>query len=252
MQRCLRRILSILPLGLALCQTEPAWAGGFRFDPVHLHLKREAPTTLLKLGNSGATEMRYQISAFEWSQSAEGEMQLKPTKNILFFPIVFALQPNEERIVRIGTTAPFAETEKTYRIFIEEFEPEAKSSKAGPAVSIRTKVGLPVFLDPPDPVATLRIEAVTVSGAQVSVRLKSTGTAHILLQGVEATALGSGESSVYQRKWGPAYLLAGNHLRMSWDLPPERCKQIKALKVRVLTEDGPLEETVKLPIGACT
>lgn len=251
MARSLRNVLSLLPLGLVLCQAGPAGAGGLRFDPVYLHLKRDAPTTLLKLANTGATAMRYQITAFAWSQGPQGEMQLKPTKEILFFPVVFTLQPNEGRIVRLGTTAPFAAFEKTYRIFIDEFESEGQRPKGGPAVSIRTRVGLPVFLDPPDPVASLRVDAVTVSGGQLSVRLKSTGNAHVLMQGVEARAVGSGETSVYEHKWGPGYLLTGNELRLSAPLPRERCSQVKAVKIRVLTAKGPIEETARIAPGAC-
>lgn len=244
----------LIPLAvIAVSATNASLASGLNVNPIYLHLKREEPTTTLRLGNGGAVPMRYQLSAFAWTQDAQGEMQLNPTQEILLFPPVFALLPNEERLVRIGTTAAFADKEKTFRIFVEEFEPDAAQPGTGPALRIRTRIGLPVFLDPPAPTSTARIDAVTVGRSQISIHLKSTGNAHVHLQGVQVLAAAAPEGpSLYEHRWGPAYLLAGNDLRLTAQLPPEHCAQLRSVHVIVSTERGSIEQSVQLTPGACT
>ena len=81
-----------------------ARAASFSVDPTLIQLSPRAPSTLLVVRNESTSAVRLQLSAFSWAQSVEGEMQLQPTEDIVFFPALFTLEPGQERKVRVGTT----------------------------------------------------------------------------------------------------------------------------------------------------
>jgi P pilus assembly chaperone PapD len=244
-----QRLLALLPLGLVLlCQAEPAF-GGMRFDPVHLHLTREQPTTMLKIGNSGEKPMRYQVTIFAWSQGPAGEIVTEPTADIAFFPTVFELKPHQERSVRLGAKTAFSDKEKTYRLFIEEFAPPGDSAGAG--LQVRARVGLPLFLDPPAPDDGARVIDVQPAEGGVAVRLRSTGNIHRQLLGARAEAVGADGRTLHNRAWSPTYLLAGRDLRLAGAMPHERCAEVREVKVDVLTARGTLKGSAATPHGIC-
>ena len=242
--------LFLLPLCLLLLQAGPAVAEGLSFEPVYLHLKADAPSTTLKLRNGHDKAMRYQLSVFSWSQDAAGQMQISPTQDIVFFPTIFELKPGQQRAVRLGTTAKFGAEEKTYRIFIDEISSSADAPGAGTiSFQLHSRVGLPIFLDPATPTATARIDSLDLSRSQLSLRLSSTGSAHLKLQHVRVTVLGD-SSSVYQRTFPVGYLLVGGELRLSADVPKESCLLARALEVEVQTDSGVLRDRLQLPASA--
>jgi len=118
-------------LGLSLCQAGSAWAGAFTVNPIRVVFSPDTHSALLLLHNRGTEALRFQLGVFAWDQSPNGEMQLTPGEDIVFFPSLLTLTPGGTRNVRVGPVTPFAATEKTYRIFIEELPPLA-TPKGGP------------------------------------------------------------------------------------------------------------------------
>jgi fimbrial chaperone protein len=198
--------------------------------------------------------MRYQVTPYAWSQSPQGEMKLSPTEEVLLFPMLFTLAAGEKRIVRIGTTAAFAATEKTFRVVIDEFPSDATAP--GVMLQVRSRVVLPLFLDPAAPVGTARVENAGVRASSLQVELRSTGNAHLLLSGVQATALDGAGAPLYERKWGPKYLLSGDSLQLTADAPKDLCGKVRSIRVeaqRAMAPDvraEPLTRTVAAP-GVC-
>jgi fimbrial chaperone protein len=90
--------------------------------------------------------LQFQLSVFAWAQSPSGEMQLEPTEDIVFFPTLLTLKPNETRRVRVGSATTQEVREKTYRIFVEELPPAG--TVAGSGVRVLTKMGIPIFVRP--------------------------------------------------------------------------------------------------------
>jgi fimbrial chaperone protein len=242
-------LLWLLP-GLLSLQARPAVAEGLSFEPVYLHLKADAPSTTLKLRNGHGKAMRYQLSVFAWSQDAAGQMQLSATHDIVFFPTVFELQPGQQRGVRLGTTARFGAEERTYRIFIDELTSSADAPAAGAfSFQLQSRIGLPIFLDPATASASAHIDSLELSRSQLSLRLHSTGSAHLKLQHVRVTVLGD-SASVYERTFPVSYLLVGGELRLSTAVPQDRCRLARALEVEVQTDSGVLRDRVQLPASS--
>lgn len=256
MRARLATVLALGALAAALGYSGEGRAAGLQFEPVYLHLSPARPTATLHLTNHGATVMRYQVTPYSWSQSPSGETQVAETSEVILFPMMFSLQPDEETVVRIGTTTKFVSVEKTYRLYIDEFPPQEAEGGAGLAVRIRSRVDLPIFLDPPEPRATGRVAQISARDGKLVSELRSTGSAHLLFQAVEVAAFDGGGKAIFQRRFGPGYLLAGGVRQFDVAIPTDLCGEVRSVRVqaqRAVVSDvvqAPLERTVSLT-GAC-
>ena len=100
------RTAVILAAFVAAIGTGSADAATFSVNPTQIFLTGKSGSALLTLRNDSSELLRFQLSAFSWQQSASGELQLGPTKDVVFFPALLSLKPGEERRVRIGSLAP--------------------------------------------------------------------------------------------------------------------------------------------------
>lgn len=137
-------------LPLALCWSPAASATTFTVDPVQISLSASKKSALLTLQNTSQETLRFQLSLFTWDQDPQGQMHLGPSSEVVFFPSLVSLPPGESRVVRVGTSASPAATEKAYRIFVEELPPIEKPGGHGREAGVRilTKMGIPIFLEP--------------------------------------------------------------------------------------------------------
>src|SRR5439155_17410544 len=94
-----------------------ALAAGLDVSPVQIDLSRETAKALLTLHNGGEETVRYQVSVFAWDESPTTGMKLDKTDNIIIFPQIFTLKPNDSHNIQIKTTMPFGQIKKTYHIF---------------------------------------------------------------------------------------------------------------------------------------
>src|SRR5438309_434670 len=81
---------------------QTAHASQFEVTPVRIELSPRASSVLLALRNQSGDAIRFQVSAFAWSQDQAGKMQLAPTQDILFFPSLLTVQAGQLRNIRIG------------------------------------------------------------------------------------------------------------------------------------------------------
>ncbi len=63
-----------------------ASAATFSVNPTQIYLSGRATSSLLTLRNDSTEMLRFQLSAFAWTQSAAGEIELGPTEDVVFFP----------------------------------------------------------------------------------------------------------------------------------------------------------------------
>jgi fimbrial chaperone protein len=253
MQRSRVPLASLLPLmcGLALCQAVPAWAATFSVTPIRLNFSPNTRSALLTLRNQSAEALRFQLSIFAWDQSPHGEMQLTPTEDIVLFPTLLMLAPGELRHIRVGPATPFAATEKTYRLFVEELPPLATPQGGATGVRILTRMGIPIFLQPAKVVQQGRIEGTAVRHGQLSFLVKNTGNVHFVEQAVRVRGFGPAEDSLFEHQEAGWYVLAGGWHARELALPKEACAKIRTLVVKVQTEGKTFQERFDVPPGAC-
>src|SRR5438093_1269442 len=177
--RVLRALIATV-LGLVL-QAETAAASAFKVTPVRVTFSGPS-STLLTLRNDSDEPLRFQISAFAWSQDAKGGIQLGSTDDITFFPVLLTLKPGEERKVRVATTVAAKDVEKTYRIFFEELPPLETPKTSGAQVRILTKMGIPIFVSPANGNAEASIDSLKLEKGTLAFDVRNSGNVHFALE----------------------------------------------------------------------
>src|SRR5204862_3810113 len=103
---------------------------------------------VMTITNTSAKEIRFELKSFSWDQSPpDGTMKLTPTSDIVIFPLLVTMKAHAVQRVRIGTTAAQGPVEKAYRVMVEEL-PSGQAPAGAATVAVRTRVGLPVFIEP--------------------------------------------------------------------------------------------------------
>jgi fimbrial chaperone protein len=225
-----------------------AHAGGLNVSPIHVRLAPDSTKALLTLRNDGDEVIRYQVSANAWAQGPEGEMQLGPTSDIVFFPALFQLKPGEERSVRIGVATPFGLLEKSYRLFVEELPPAEKPAQPVSQVRVLTRVGVPVFLAPTRAVEHRGIQELDLSHGRLRFKVVNDGTIHFREDAVRVRGVSAEGEELFAREKRGWYVLAGGSIAYAFELPP-RCERLAAVVVQVTTDKGDAFEE-RLPAGA--
>ncbi len=242
----LRALLAAVALALA-AWPRPAPAADLEVSPVVVDLAAGRRTALLTLRNAGAAPARFQARAFAWTNGTDGAMKLAPTREVAVFPPLLELAPGESRNLRVGTDAPAAAVERAWRLTVEEL-PREDAPREGVRVQVLTRLGLPVFLAPAEPLARGEVVFLERAGGKVKVALRNTGTVRLRPSAV-ALALVSGKGeTVFEKALQPWYVLAREERIWEVEPPPGACERAAEMVVTVQLESGPL--TGRAP-GAC-
>jgi fimbrial chaperone protein len=242
------RAALLLLVALALVPTG-AGAAAVEVTPIRLDFTRAAPNGLLTLKNGSGAPARYQLRAYGWEESPQGEMVLSEAKDLSVFPALLQLAPGESRKVRVGTTATPGAKERTWRVFAEEL-PEAVEQPKGATVRILTRVGIPVFLEP------LLVESRTAvvlgaAGGKLEVRLRNSGTAHVRPTAINLLLTNEAKERVHEEKLNAWYVLAGSERVYAVTVPVAVCAIVRRAEVIALVDGKQLVGVLDLESGAC-
>jgi fimbrial chaperone protein len=241
------RILATVATALGVLAAGPvASAATFTVDPTQIFLSNRTGSVLLTLHNESMDTLNFQLSVFSWEQSSSGEMQLRPTQDIVFYPPLLTLKPSEIRRVRVGTATSFDAREKTYRIFVEELPPPS----APKGVRVLTKMGIPIFLRPAKEVATVTLADLGQQDGLLKFTLSNTGTVHIVPRSIKVRGL-AGSNPAFERELEGWYVLAGGRRDFATAVPKNGCEQVTSIVVDVQFESGQVQERLQTPNGAC-
>lgn len=238
-------------LALVLCQAGTVAAATFSVDPTQIRLSAQVPSALLTIRNDSAEPVRMQLAAFAWDQSPGGDMQLQRTGDIVFFPALFTLAPGQERRIRVGTTASFAATERSYRLFLEELPPDPSGAPPGSGVQMLTKISLPIFLRPGTATAGAALGDVGLARGVLSFRVLNTGTVHFTPDAVRVRGVGARGEPVIDRQIDAWYLLAGGSRLFTLGVPTPECDRVRSFAIDVTVNGTVLSERLETPGGTC-
>jgi fimbrial chaperone protein len=244
-------VFALTLLGSVLLSTDVS-ASAVDVSPISLTLSAKATSGMLALTNRGTSPVRFHISAFAWDETPDGQMILAPTKDILFFPAMLSLNPQEARNLRIGTTVKPGANEKSYRIFIQELPAMAKlNEEHAAAVVMLTKMGVPIFVEgtsnKPDP----SITGLTLQGQKLTFGLKNNGGKHFRSEKVSLRVRDAGGKVIHSEDLRVWYVLAWHTFTYNVVLPVEVCGVMKSLDVELKTTDQ-VTRTASLPNASCT
>ena len=225
-------------------------AATFSVNPTQIFLSGRTTSSLLTLRNDSNEELRFQLSAFQWTQSASGEIELNPTQDVVFFPALLTLKAGEERRIRVGSTVAPGAAEKTYRIFVEELPPSAANSE-GSEVRVLTKMGVPIFIRPTKEAASAALNAVGVRDGAVHFTLANTGTVHFVPQQVKVRGLAAAGQTVFEQDLASWYILHGGRRDFALPIAAADCGRTESVVIEVGIGANVLKESVQTPGGAC-
>ena len=200
--------------------------------------------------NEGDERLRLQINVMAWDQGKDGEMALKPTHDIIFYPTLLTVDPGAQRNLRVGTKVSAVAKEQSYRILVEELPSNVKLQ--GNGVRIVTKMSIPIFIKPAKAEVKNVIERIALRGADVSFDVKNQGNVHIQPREVRVKAIGADGSVQLERKIPGWYILAGGRREYRFDIPKGGCSKIKDLTIELDLDPQPLKEIYSVPAGVCT
>ena len=263
-QRLLRHLAACV-LGLLMWGAGDARASAFTVTPVRIFLGQGTTSALLTVRNDSTEPISFQISLRAWNQAPDGDMQLSETKDLVFFPAMMVLRPAEEKKVRVGSTfrAPVT-TERSYRIFFEELPPPqvtqtATTAAGGAQVRVLTKMGVPIFMQPPAPVVKGELANVSVASRSVSFDVRNAGNSFFIVNGATATGLSKAGATTFTKQQDGWYVLAGGTRHFQIAIPAEACAGTDRIRLNIASslsdEKGnpsPMSTEVALPGAACT
>jgi fimbrial chaperone protein len=223
----------------------------FSIDPLMVELDANTRNAVMTITNTSAKELRFEIKVFAWDQPRpDAAIQLAPTADVVVFPPLVTLKPKSTQRVRVGTDVPQGTLEKSYRLMIEEL-PNAAAPAQGTKVSVRTRIGVPVFLAPTKSVRSGRMETVTVTRGVVSIPLTNTGSIHAMVDEVAVRGMAAPDSPVFEEALKGWYVLAGKTRTWTYTMQPAQCRLVKFLEIEATAHDKQLTQRVELPAGAC-
>jgi fimbrial chaperone protein len=242
----LRRLAPIvLLLGAA-----SARAAGLQVTPILVELSSAEPRSTLVVKNLAEGPVRLEITASAWEQLPDGQMRLAPAPELVAYPPLLQLAPQEERKVRVSTSAAFGAREKSYRLFIRELPPPETPSSPN-AVRFLTRIGVPVFLLPAKPELRAEITGAAVHGGRLALTVRNTGTTRLSPAQLTIEGLGPDGNKVFSKQESLWYVLAGGERVLDVPLPAEGCTRAREVRVEVPVGDGNVRARVETPGGAC-
>ncbi len=240
-------------LGLGLLQAGAAAGSAFKVTPIQVTLSGSRASALVTVTNESEDGLRLQVSSFAWTQSPKGEIQLAPTKEVVYFPSLVEIGPGKEAKVRIGAMVPAGSTERTYRVFFEELAPVARAEgeAAGSRVRVLTKMGLPVFLEPLETRWSGAVENAAVTAGTLRFVVHNTGNVHFTLLGVKVSGASAAGAPVLARQVEGWYVLPGGVREYEVPISAAECVDLKTIELEARTDKGGLQARLEVPAGVC-
>jgi fimbrial chaperone protein len=234
----------------ALTLPSGLYAGSFNVLPVKVHLSKDHKTENLKVKNESTDKVTLQVSAFEWSQDETGKDTYRPTEELVYFPRIFTLEGNEERLLKLGYQKSFPPSEKSFRIYLEEL-PEPQKGQEPPTLKVTLKMGIPVFISPLRPHKEGRIEKTSISKGMVTVLIRNTGNAHLFTKNIKITGVDSSGNDILTASRTGWYVLSGKTKSFPLELPKDKCKALGRIRIAVETDTFTLNDEVGMDAAQC-
>lgn len=230
-----------------------AMAGEFSINPLRVTLDRATRSSEIVVRNEDTAVMRMQVQAMEWTQDAGGADRYEPTDALVYFPRTMEIPPGESRIVRVGVRGAPATREDAYRLFIEELPPPPGSEPEGGGAQLRIylRVGVAVFVAPPQPERKAEIARLAMTGRRVDWEVRNTGNVFVRADEIELRGLGADGRPLFAYQVPERYFLAGVARPMQYEVPAAACAGLVAIEATVVADRVDLRRKIDVAAGTC-
>jgi fimbrial chaperone protein len=218
-------------------------AGAFRVAPVRIDLSIRHPHSTLEVSNLGDQRVTLQVGTFVW-QVDQGADRLQDTDDILVNPPIFTLDPGSRQLLRLGLREWMpGDTEKPYRIILEEVPPTRLEALHG--IQTLLRISIPLFVQPAAGVHPQLVWSANRStDGSLVLSVENVGKQHTRVRRFSVSAEGHPEPDFVMPT--PTYLLPGT--KRLWTINGTRIAGASELDVQAQTEGAELDATTSVRI----
>lgn len=140
--------------------------------PALLALSHQQPVGILKVHNSGKTDLSLKIELMRWEQH-NGEDRYRPSQSVSITPIFFDLPKHKTRLIRFQLTQDTSSltVQKTYRVYIKQVLAATDPNH----LHVALHLSLPLFIAPKIVHEQFNWTARWLTQKQLIVQLHNTG-----------------------------------------------------------------------------
>jgi len=230
-----------LPMLILLLVTiSPAYAA-YEVDKVRLFLSLSKPVDTLKVSNPGGKDkpVSLQTRLMRWTQK-NGQDVYEPSNDLIVSPPMMRIPPKRTQLLRVGWRAPTPiQTEKAYRLYMQDISPFTPLSETG--VRVKIKLGVPIFILPAAPIYRLNWKVDSLSGKTLKMTANNVGNTHVQVAFATLTAPDNHKVGNYS---GGAYIFPGESKQLTFTMTDT---SIKNLKMSVDTDSAPMQVDIRIP-----
>jgi fimbrial chaperone protein len=255
----LRSFLRLSALGhclalalLAALAPIAAHAGQFTVQPTRLELGAIHRSGALTLRNESPVPLSFRVQGLRWTQDADGQERYGEAPDLVYFPRLLTLPPGEAAVIRVGVRQPPEDTERTYRLFIEELAAPTVAAPEGARVRVLMRFGAPVFVRAAATRRQLELTDFDLQGPQARWSVRNQGTGHELFKAVTLRGIGASGNEIFRQELlAERYLLAGALRRFEATVPAELCGQLMRLALAITTEQSEVRRDLDVGARPC-
>lgn len=257
----LRRIVllgwAVISMFFLVLTPSPVRASNFSITPTSLDLSGSVKSGVFSVVNSGEEKLNCQIDLKEWSQDADGKDVYTEARDIVFFPKIMTVEPNEQRAVRIGIKGPPSLKEKTYRLFVEEIPSQKKTTdgkkegKIAAGLTIAFRYATPIFVKPVKPEESGVVEKVDMSKGLVRAIVKNKGNVHFKLLTVTFRGVAADGKELFSKELAGWYVLNGMTRLYEAEVPKEVCADLSSIEVKAQAENFSINGSLNVQKTMC-
>ena len=225
-----RSAAAFVALGL-LTLAGLASAAQFALDMTRIHLSAGHAVETMTVTNQEQTPLIFEVAVKRWRQDADGNWQLAPEDGLVVHPLILRIEPGKEGRLRIGSLSPTVSAEAAYRIELTEV-PDRTQQKAG-SVMMRSRVSIPVFVQPPNPKAALALSVDSIDAHTAHLRLRNTGTAYSPPGEATFRVRDAAHKVLHEATVTPNYVLAGAQWPLQAKIPGTVCTRAASVELQL-------------------
>lgn len=234
----------VIIISLLMLLVSTAQAGNFAVSPIRLDYDSANRNGAITITNAAETELKVQISLYEWRQDEHGKDLYIPSNDLLYFPHLATIPSAKRQLVRAGLRKPANDVEeKSYRLFVEEL-PDNKAN-TGTRLAVAVRFGIPIFVKPQNEIVRGEITSISMEKSVVRIVVHNSGNTHFKIASITATADG------FSQQIDGWYLLAGTSREYQINMPADTCRKYDHLDIVVKTERSQFEKALKIVPPMC-
>lgn len=225
----------VLSAALGAIAPRAALAAQFTLAPTRVHLAPGQVAQTLVLGNEDAREVSFELSYQHWRMDDTGQWLLEDSDDLILHPQIVTVPGNGKAVIRVGTLRRNVTREDAYRIQMQELPGESTSQ--GAAVTMLTRLSVPVFVQVRKPQLALELVDPVLETGRIALALRNSGSRYLSPEDARLIVRDGNGAVLHEDTLGVPYLLVGAQLRLSRPLPATVCANAQQVEL-VFAEAG--------------